>query len=76
MAVRERPIQTDGSIEKSAVFKFNVASGNGGAISSPSYATLKLPEDTFFGDNSLSDVSAPGRWQLRPWRNVKRRPRG
>lgn len=57
MAVSELPIPQNGSIEKSAVFKLNVASANGGAISSPSYATLKLPEDTLFEENSVSNVS-------------------
>lgn len=48
----------DGSIDKSAVFTNNVAGKNGGAIYSPAYATLELPEATVFEGNTVTDVSA------------------
>lgn len=52
-------------IEKSAVFKNNVASENGGAIASPVYATFELPEDTIFEGNSVRYVSEPSLSRLR-----------
>lgn len=48
----------DGSIDKSAVFTNNVAGKNGGAIYSPAYATLEIPEATVFEGNTVTDVSA------------------
>lgn len=45
------------SIQKSAVFKNNVATSNGGAISSPSYATFVLPDNTKFKGNYVRYVS-------------------
>eukprot|EP00904_Undaria_pinnatifida_P011695 jgi/Undpi1/7656/HiC_scaffold_23.g10129.m1 len=38
-------------IKQSAVFRNNVASEDGGAITSPSYATFDLPDDTVFDGN-------------------------
>lgn len=45
-----------GSIKKSAVFENNVASEDGGAISSPFDATFELPEDTVFEGNYVRYV--------------------
>ena len=45
------------SIKKSAVFENNVASEDGGAISSPFDATFELPEDTVFEGNYVRYVS-------------------
>lgn len=47
-----------GSIKKSAVFRNNDSNRNGGAVSSPVYATFELPDDTVFEGNTLRNVSA------------------
>lgn len=47
-----------GSIKKSAVFRNNESNRDGGAVSSPVYATFELPDDTVFEGNSLRNVSA------------------